>query len=137
MSTFEALRPYVERALAGESVVFELEEYNAFGEARYVVKSYVPNQGTNGKTTGLFVLNWDITERKQSAQKLEQAYQTLELRVQERTAQLQTLNDQLQEEVEERRTIQERLLETKKEAERANLSKTKFLAAISTIYCNR
>lgn len=131
MSTFEALRPYVERALAGESVVFELEEYNAFGEARYVVKSYVPNQGTNGKTTGLFVLNWDITERKQSAQKLEQAYQTLELRVQERTAQLQTLNDQLQEEVEERRTIQERLLETKKEAERANLSKTKFLAAIS------
>ncbi|USH02206.1 PAS-domain containing protein [Grimontia kaedaensis] len=130
-STFEALRPYVERALDGESVVFEIEEFNASGDARYVVKSYVPNQASNGNITGLFVLNWDITERKQNAEELEQAYQTMELRVQERTAQLQTLNDQLQGEVEERRVIQERLLETKKEAERANLSKTKFLAAIS------
>lgn len=130
-STFEAMRPYVERALDGESVVFEIEEFNAQGEARYVVKSYVPNQAVNGKITGFFVLNWDITERRQNAEELEQAYQTMELRVQERTAQLQTLNNQLQDEVEERRMIQERLLETKKDAERANLSKTKFLAAIS------
>ncbi|MDD1793827.1 PAS domain-containing protein [Enterovibrio sp. ZSDZ42] len=130
-SKFAALKPYVERALSGESVVFEIDEYNASGEARYVVKSYVPNQSSSGKITGLFVLNWDITERRQNATKLEQAYQTLELRVQERTAQLQALNSQLQDEVEERRVIQERLLETKKEAERANLSKTKFLAAIS------
>ncbi|WP_394212185.1 NahK/ErcS family hybrid sensor histidine kinase/response regulator [Enterovibrio calviensis] len=130
-SKFAALKPYVDRALSGESVVFEIEEYNASGEARYVVKSYVPNQSSNGTITGLFVLNWDITERRQSAQQLELAYQTLEVRVQERTAQLQELNTQLQDEVEERRVIQERLLETKKEAERANLSKTKFLAAIS------
>ncbi|WP_232313451.1 ATP-binding response regulator [Enterovibrio coralii] len=95
------------------------------------MKSYVPNQSASGKIAGLFVLNWDITERRQNAEELERAYQTLELRVQERTAQLQELNDQLIDEVEERRIVQERLLETKQEAERANLSKTKFLATIS------
>ena len=64
--------------------MFEIEEFNASGDARYVVKSYVPNQASNGNITGLFVLNWDITERKQNAEELEQAYQTMELRVQER-----------------------------------------------------
>ncbi|SKA46408.1 hybrid sensor histidine kinase/response regulator [Enterovibrio nigricans] len=130
-SKFAALKPYVDRALSGESVVFEIEEIDANGQPRYVVKSYVPNQSPTGKISGLFVLNWDITERRQNADELERAYQTLELRVQERTAQLQALNDQLKDEVEERRIVQERLLETKQEAERANLSKTKFLATIS------
>ncbi|WP_283131505.1 hybrid sensor histidine kinase/response regulator [Enterovibrio norvegicus] len=130
-SKFSALKPYLDRALSGESVMFEIEENNASGNTRYVVKSYVPNLSSAGNITGLFVLNWDITERRRSAEALEQAYQTMELRVQERTAQLQTLNDQLQGEVEERRVMQERLLETKKDAEYANLSKTKFLAAIS------
>ncbi|WP_235869394.1 PAS domain-containing protein [Veronia nyctiphanis] len=131
-SRFQALKPYIDRALAGETVMFEFEETpDHADDTRYVVKSLVPNKDAQKRVTGLFVLNWDITERKRHAEQLTQSYQTLELRVQERTAQLQHLNSKLQSEVEERRAAQARLLEAKQDAEQANLSKTKFLAAIS------
>lgn len=89
---------------------------------------------------GLVMLYTDITLLKEAesaryeaaiSEKLRQSYQTLEKRVQLRTAQLEDLNNQLSKEVTERREIQGRLLEAKQEAELANLSKTKFLAAIS------
>ena len=57
--------------------------------------------------------------------------ETLEQRVSERTAELTTLNDQLRSEIDERRRVESRLREAKLDAERANLSKTKFLAAVS------
>lgn len=125
------MMPYVERALAGESVTFELKERNAQRQDCYMMKSYVPNIDSDGRVTGLFVLNWDITESKRSAEALEQSYQHLEQRVRERTSQLEELNRQLLDEIGERREIERRLLEAKSEAEQANLSKTKFLAAIS------
>ncbi|BCL70110.1 hypothetical protein TUMSATVNIG1_20690 [Vibrio nigripulchritudo] len=89
---------------------------------------------------GLVMLYTDITLLKEAesaryeatiSEKLRQSYQTLEKRVQLRTAQLEDLNKQLSKEVKERRAVQSRLLEAKQEAELANLSKTKFLAAIS------
>ncbi|WP_320101836.1 histidine kinase dimerization/phospho-acceptor domain-containing protein, partial [Klebsiella pneumoniae] len=49
----------------------------------------------------------------------------------ERTAELTSLNDQLLREIEERSQAESRLREAKREAEQANLSKTKFLAAVS------
>ncbi len=49
----------------------------------------------------------------------------------ERTTELTTLNDQLLREIDERRRVESRLREAKLEAEQANLSKTKFLAAVS------
>lgn len=52
----------------------------------------------------------DITERRRTAEALHQAYQNLEVRVRERTAELS---------------------KAKQDAEQANLSKTKFLAAVS------
>ena len=73
----------------------------------------------------------DITERRRTAEALHQAYQNLELRVRERTAELTNLNDQLLREIDERRRVESRLREAKLEAEQANLSKTKFLAAVS------
>src|SRR5690606_32333060 len=60
-----------------------------------------------------------------------QAYQNLEQRVRERTAELTSLNDQLLREIDERSLVEARLREAKREAELANLSKTKFLAAVS------
>ncbi|MFJ3117726.1 hybrid sensor histidine kinase/response regulator NahK/ErcS' [Pseudomonas protegens] len=128
---YQRLESYVERALAGESVTFEFAETNINNQERYMLRSYVPNRQANGEVVGIFVLIRDITERRRTAEALHQAYQNLELRVRERTAELTTLNQQLLREIEERSRVESRLREAKAEAERANLSKTKFLAAVS------
>lgn len=96
-----------------------------------MLRSYVPNRLASGEVVGIFVLIRDITERRNTAQALHQAYQHLELRVRERTAELTSLNEQLLREIEERRHAEARLREAKHEADQANLSKTKFLAAVS------
>lgn len=125
------LEPYVERALSGESVTFEVAETNLSGQERYMLRSYVPNRLANGEVVGIFVLIRDITERRRTAEALHLAYQNLEQRVRERTAELTQLNDQLLREIGERSQVELRLREAKREAEQANLSKTKFLAAVS------
>jgi CheY-like chemotaxis protein len=51
--------------------------------------------------------------------------------VKERTAALTGLNNQLRQEITERAAVEARLRDAKLDAERANLSKTKFLAAVS------
>ncbi|WP_084314146.1 hybrid sensor histidine kinase/response regulator NahK/ErcS' [Pseudomonas jinjuensis] len=127
----QRLEPYVERALSGESVTFEIAETNLAGQERYMQRSYVPNRQADGQVIGLFVLIRDITERRRTAEALHQAYQNLEQRVRERTVELTALNDQLKREIHERSQAEARLREAKREAEQANLSKTKFLAAVS------
>ena len=89
-----------------------------------MLRSYVPNRLPNGEVVGIFVLIRDITERRRTAEALHQAYQHLEVRVRERTTELTQLNHQLLREIEERRRAEQK-------AEQANLSKTKFLAAVS------
>lgn len=108
-----------------------MAETNVNGQERYMLRSYVPNQLASGEVVGIFVLIRDITERRRTAEALHQAYQHLEVRVRERTAELTSLNQQLLREIEERRTAEARLREAKQDADRANLSKTKFLAAVS------
>ena len=73
----------------------------------------------------------DITERKESAEALREAKEGLERRVAERTAELTDLNAKLRQEIFERAKIEEALRQAKAEAETANTSKTKFLAAAS------
>ncbi|GLK92124.1 hybrid sensor histidine kinase/response regulator [Pseudomonas turukhanskensis] len=128
---FRNLAPYTERALNGESVTFEVVETNRNGQERCMLRSYVPNRQASGEVVGIFVLIRDISERRRTAEALHQAYQNLELRVRERTSELTRLNGQLQQEIDERSQVELRLREAKREAETANLSKTKFLAAVS------
>jgi signal transduction histidine kinase len=125
------LEPFIGRALSGESVTFEFAETNHHGQERYMLRSYVPNRQASGEVVGIFVLIRDITERRRTAEALHQAYQHLEQRVRERTAELTELNTQLRREIDERTQMEARLREAKGEAEQANLSKTKFLAAVS------
>jgi PAS domain S-box-containing protein len=125
------LQPYIDHALDGESVSFEVAETNWSGHERFMLRSYVPNFDEGGAVVGIFVLIRDITERRKTAEALHQAYQNLEQRVRERTAELTTLNHQLRQEIDERSHAEARLREAKREAELANLSKTKFLAAVS------
>ncbi|MDD2058298.1 PAS domain-containing protein [Pseudomonas sp. GD03860] len=107
---YQRLEGYIARALGGESVTFECAETHVNGQERYMLRSYVPNRAASGEVVGIFVLIRDITERRRTAEALHQAYQNLEVRVRERTAEL---------------------TRAKQEAEQANLSKTKFLAAVS------
>ncbi|MFT6924956.1 MAG: PAS domain S-box-containing protein [Psychromonas sp.] len=128
---YKQIQPFVKRALNGESVIFESKELNRAGEPNYLLKSYVPNRDSSGAVLGFFVLIRNITERRINALALQKAHDQLEIRVVERTAQLQSLNQKLLDEVEERRRVQTDLLAASKEAEQANFSKTKFLAAVS------
>lgn len=128
---FKQLLPYIRTALSGENVTFEIAEQNGQGEERYMLKSYVPNLDAEGRTVGFFVMIRDITERRKVAMELEAAYQLQEQRVRERTAELTEVNQHLRNEITERTQAEARLREAKKDAEQANLSKTKFLAAVS------
>ncbi|WP_254774281.1 PAS domain-containing protein [Marinobacter sp. AC-23] len=122
--------------LAGHSVNFEFEETGEQGQVRFMLRSYVPNFDERGDVVGFFVLIRDITERRKTAFALEQAYDDLEHRIKERTSALTDANSQLRQEISERASAEARLQEAKLEAEQANLSKTKFLAAVSMICCN-
>lgn len=128
---YQRLMPHMQAVLRGNSVNFEFEETNDTGEARYMLRAYVPNVDEQGEVIGFFVLIRDITDRRKTALALEQAYDNLERRVKERTAALTGLNNQLRQEISERAAVEARLRDAKMDAERANLSKTKFLAAVS------
>jgi len=128
---FSRLEPYIARAFRGESVSFEFAEANLEGKQRYLLRSYVPNRDASGEVVGIFVLIRDITERRRTSEALHQAYQHLEQRVRERTQELTEVNGQMRQEISERAQAEARLREAKREAEQANLSKTKFLAAVS------
>ncbi len=88
---------------------------------------------------GGFVTSFtDITERKRTEQALREsqhhlteAKAGLERRVTERTRELTELNAALRREVEERARVEDALREAKREADEANQSKTRFLAAAS------
>jgi len=121
---FSKIKPYVDKALTGESVSFETEETDKTGSPCYLLKSYVPNIDGQGKVLGFFVLVRDITQRRQSALALQKAHDQLELRVEERTSQLKT-------EIEGHQQAQNNLVKAINEADLANISKTKFLAAVS------
>lgn len=81
---------------------------------------------------GGFVMTYtDITERQLAAAQLREVNESLERRVGERTAALTAVNDKLRQEIYERAKVEEALRLAKAEADRANMSKTRFLAAAS------
>ena len=73
----------------------------------------------------------DISERVHARQRLEQLNAELERRVLERTEALQNANVDLRYQIEEREKVERELVVAKDEAEEANRSKDKYLAAAS------
>jgi len=79
----------IDRALCGESFTQEAFAGDDALSRRYFEISHNPVLDWHGKITGAAVYARDITERKKMEQELRKARDDLELRVQERTAELQ------------------------------------------------
>jgi PAS domain S-box-containing protein len=122
---------HMEAALDGRRQSFEVETRDAGGEPRFAEATYIPQFGPGGKVLGFFAIFHDTTERRRAEEALQKAYDTLEQRVEERTRELSEVNRRLRSEIELRSRIERALRDAKAEAEGANLSKTRFLAAAS------
>ncbi|MCB5160763.1 PAS domain-containing hybrid sensor histidine kinase/response regulator [Marinomonas algarum] len=81
---------------------------------------------------GGFVTSFtDVTEHIESQQALKEANIDLEKRVEARTEEVQGVNQELLQEIDRRNQAEKALISAKAEAERANASKTEFLALAS------
>lgn len=80
---------------------------------------------------GMVMSFGDITASMRAAATLKEANETLERRVEERTADINAVNRALSQENAERLAVEAALREAKTAAEQANISKTRFLAAAS------
>ena len=76
---YETIRPYVERALAGEKVSYErVLDYQTVGP-RYVLGSYVPEFGPDGAVTGFVLSALDVTLIRQAEESLRESEMRLRL----------------------------------------------------------
>ncbi|MDD3446033.1 MAG: PAS-domain containing protein, partial [Zavarzinia sp.] len=125
---YESRKAHMAAALSGQFTSFELL---LPGQGRFGIATYVPHIADDGSVIGFFTLIQDITERRRSERLLAEANEMLERRVAERTESLVALNATLRNEIAERARVSAELQRAKQEAERANLSKTKFLADAS------
>lgn len=125
---FATRKTHMDQALSGRFTTFELM---LPGQGRFGIATYVPHIADDGSVIGFFTLIQDITERRRAERLLAEANEMLERRVAERTATLVTLNETLRNEIAERERVSIELQQAKLDADRANLSKTKFLADAS------
>ncbi|GHB16849.1 hybrid sensor histidine kinase/response regulator [Salinicola rhizosphaerae] len=123
--------PWMQRALNGERVTFEISLDDGDGGVRYMLVTYTPHFGEGGRILGFFALYQDITERRLAEIALRETNENLEERVRERTQALSEVNAALRQENRVRAEAEQALRQAKQTAEDANASKTRFLAAAS------
>ncbi|MBB3904118.1 PAS domain-containing protein [Methylobacterium brachythecii] len=63
---YAARRPFMERALAGENVTFELDWPRRDGQPRIAEIRYLPRRNASGRVDGYHVFVQDVTARKQT-----------------------------------------------------------------------
>ncbi|MCK4752919.1 MAG: PAS domain S-box protein, partial [Planctomycetes bacterium] len=81
----------------------------ATGEQICNLKTKIPLKDASGKVVSIVGIGRDITERKQAAEALRKAYDELEQRVKERTAELAQANEQLRRDIVERQQLEQRV----------------------------
>lgn len=69
-AAWEKVRPWMERAMAGEAVSYEEELPYAVGGPRWVSVNLMPDKDEEGHVRGIVALVIDITDRKQAEQGL-------------------------------------------------------------------
>ncbi len=71
-ATYQKISKYVDKALNGETVFYETEIPYQDGGERFVSATYIPDIQTDGQVRGFFALVQDISEQKESKEKLHQ-----------------------------------------------------------------
>ncbi|MGZ9234462.1 MAG: PAS domain S-box protein [Anaerolineales bacterium] len=105
--------------LRGDVFQSEIANRKKNGELFYEAKTITPLRNTHGNITHFVATGKDITARKQAEEKLHQAYNELELRIQERTEELQIANSELEDEIHVRWRAEEALLQSAQQLKRA------------------
>ncbi len=75
-SEYEAIRPYVERVLAGEQVTYENQVFLNNGASCYLSATYVPRFDQAGAVEGFVALINDVTDRRRIEIEREQLLQS-------------------------------------------------------------
>lgn len=75
---YEQARPYLAKALSGETCHYELTVNNALGK-RHVMAAYTPDKGPDGTVYGISTMVLDITARKSAEQMAEEQERQLRL----------------------------------------------------------
>ncbi len=108
-------RPFIEQALKNNKQQFEYSDEH--GDSPYYLVTYIPDSDSNGKIRGIYSISQDISNRRKAELELKEVNATLEQRVALRTDELHATVNALE--------------IAKAEAEKANQSKSRFLAAAS------
>ncbi|QEQ95278.1 NahK/ErcS family hybrid sensor histidine kinase/response regulator [Neptunomonas concharum] len=113
----------------GKVFRYETQLRQANGTLIYVSMNVLLKRESDDITLEAFVQ--DITERVMDQVRLRQLNEELEGRVEERTFALATVNSKLWDEIRQRESAQQEMRLAKEQAEEANRSKDKYLAAAS------
>lgn len=108
-------RPFIEQALKNNKQQFEYSDEQ--DDSPYYLITYIPDSDVNGKVRGIYSIAQDISNRRKAELELKEVNATLEQRVALRTDELYSTVSALE--------------IAKAEAEKANQSKSRFLAAAS------
>jgi PAS domain S-box-containing protein len=100
------------RRQGGEARSYEIDWRAKDGQRVYTLISPKGFYDAHGQFTGSLGVLTDITDRKRAEEALQKAHAELELRVQERTAELLQTNEQLKREIEDRKRIEQELRES-------------------------
>jgi len=96
----------------GEAKSYEIDWRAKDGRRVYTLISPKGFYDATGQFAGSLGVLTDITDRKSAEEALQKAHAELELRVQERTAELMTTNEQLKREIEDRKKVEKELRES-------------------------
>jgi PAS domain S-box-containing protein len=102
----------IARRQRGEARSYEIDWRAKDGQRVYTLVSPKGFYNADGQFAGSLGVLTDITDRKRAEEALQEAHADLELRVQERTAELLQTNEQLKREIEDRKRIEQELRES-------------------------